>query len=72
MNNPKPNEKALEKLIKSEKWFFKKFLTKKDLFNQKEGQNSAELICVALDKVVQASNQKNTYSFHEKYKEYFY
>ncbi len=72
LNNPKPNEKALEKLIESEKWFFKKFLTKKDLFKQKEGKNSAELICVALDKVVQASNQKNTYSFHEKYKEYFY
>ena len=72
LNDPKPNEKALVKLIGSEKWFFKKFLTKKELFKQKDGKNSAELICVALDKVVQASNLKNTFSFHKKYKENFY
>lgn len=72
LNDPKPNEKALRKLIESEKWFFKKFLTKKELFKQKDGKNSAELICVALDKVVQASNLKNSFSFHKKYKENFY
>lgn len=72
LNNPKPNEKALEKLIESEKWFFEDFLIKNKLFKDKDGKNSAELICVALDKVVQISNKKNTYSFHEKYKKYFY
>lgn len=72
LNDPKPNEKALEKLIESKKWFFEEFLKKKDLFKQKDGKNSAELICVALDKVVQASSKKNTYSFHEKFKENFY
>ena len=72
LNNPSPNEKALEKLIESENWFFKEFLTKQELIKQKDGKNSAELICVALDKVVQISKRKNTFSFHQKYQKYFY
>jgi len=72
LNNPIPNEKALEKLIESESWFFNEFLIKQELIKQKDGKNSAELICVALDKVVQISKRKNTFSFHKKYQKYFY
>jgi len=72
LNDPKPNEKALENLIESEEWFFKEFLIKNELFKQKDGKNSAELICAALDKVVQISKRKNVYSFHKQFRKFYY
>ena len=63
LENPSPNEIALDHLIENFDWFFNTFLKKKELEKIKQGKRSDELICKALDKVMKKSLKKRDFSF---------
>lgn len=72
LKNPSPNEDALKLLIESIDWFFDDYLSsKEELFIEKDGKISAELICKAIDKVIKQSSNEYEISFINEFNKRF-
>ena len=71
LQKPSPNLEALYTLIDRREWFYSEFLNKDFLLREKGGKIPAELICKALDRVVQFCDEPiNVPSFIDGWQNY--
>ena len=63
LNAPEPNRIAMENILNHTDWFFDEFLQKEGLNKVRDGKLPAELICKALDRVLNVLNYKKPISF---------
>lgn len=61
--NPTPNIEALNAILNNKDWLFNTFLNKPDLQKIRDGKKTSELVCKALDRVMNLSSLKGTFSF---------
>jgi hypothetical protein len=64
--NPTPNIEALSEILKNKEWLFHTFMNKPDLQKIRDGKKTSELVCKALDRVMNLSDLKGTFSFVEE------
>ena len=64
--NPTPNIEALSAILKNKEWLFHTFMNKPDLQKIRDGKKQSELVCKALDRVMNLSDLKGTFSFVEE------
>lgn len=64
--NPMPNLEALNAILANKEWLFHTFLNKPDLQKIRDGKKTSELVCKALDRVMNLSPLKGTFSFVEE------
>lgn len=70
LNNPGPNEEAINKIMDREEWLMKEFTAKPEIMAERDGKITAELIMKALDKVLSRSELDRDYSFLKAFKRY--
>ena len=77
MNNSELNKRYLDRevigfdvitnaILKNKDWLFHTFMNKPDLQKIRDGKKQSELVCKALDKVMNLSDLKGTFSFVEE------
>lgn len=72
LSDPSPNEEVLAALIEKSDWLMKEFLMRPDIQKDRDGKVTAELICKALDKVIDRSSLSGKFSFLQKYRRHFH
>lgn len=61
--HPMPNILALNEILQNKEWLFNKFMNKPDLQKIRDGKKTSELVCKALDKVMNLSPLKGSFCF---------
>lgn len=55
LNNPKPNEAAIQLLLNRKEWLFSTFLTRPEMIKERDGKITGELVVKALQRVLASS-----------------
>jgi hypothetical protein len=67
LQNPGPNEIAIEILIEKLDWFFDEFLVKPEMIKERDGKITGELVVKALQRVLASSNRFNEFDLQAEY-----